>query len=94
MRQRFLSETLRLWNEQGDEVSVLTMAAAFFLNMTYVCCGDDRLAATFIRQAHNMAESLQLYGPYGEVSSELGEKEGKELRSRSHAAWGAFNFVT
>lgn len=61
--------------------------------MSYVCCGDDQLAADFMRKAQQIGDDLALFGLPEEVFG-LGDAEILELKARSHAAWGAFNYVT
>lgn len=76
-------------------MSITTISAALFLNISCACNGNDRRASEFLSHAKSIGETLDLFGPASEtVSNILDDAEVAWLRVQSSTAWGLFNFVT
>ncbi|GAW25965.1 putative zinc finger protein [Rosellinia necatrix] len=90
----FLQSAEQLWMTQQS--SCLSMAGAVLLSISLMGNGKDHAVLRYATDALEMGRQLGLFhdntGPSGNVYESGADISGDELRARSYAAWGVFNW--
>ncbi|KFA51288.1 hypothetical protein S40293_04420 [Stachybotrys chartarum IBT 40293] len=88
--EQFWSDTKQLSNAEGQKATPLNMAALVLMSFSLMGQGRDDIVLKCAKSAVNMGIHLGLFATKGLQSIDLSKLSDDDLRSKSHAAWGAF----
>ncbi|KAM7187410.1 hypothetical protein V8F20_010995 [Naviculisporaceae sp. PSN 640] len=94
LSERFLDEALRIFDIEGSEDRLTTLAATSLMSMTFTALGKDKAGRHLQQESSSMATRLGLYGESDGLptTGPLDLNDEKVKLAASAAAWGSFNF--
>ena len=89
----FRVEAENLWQTEQAHNTVLNMAAAQFLSLSYLGQGKDDAVLNYLAAASNMGYQLGLFGIEDSSQDTIAEISTTQRRAQMYAAWGVFSWT-